>query len=81
MAASLSYVIWFLRGSAMMATMVTQDPAWKMIDPLVILDSVSASTPSSGEEQDTIKLVFREGSESVTPRPMASPESGVAAVD
>jgi hypothetical protein len=58
MAASLSYIIWFLRGSAMMATMVTQVPSWKMIDPLVILDSMSGESGDSSEDQDIINSYF-----------------------
>jgi hypothetical protein len=58
MAASLGYILWFLRGSAMMATVVTQVPAWKMIDPLVILDSFDRE-PGSGElEEDPLNSFF-----------------------
>jgi VCBS repeat-containing protein len=41
MAASLGTIFWFLRGGAMMATLMTQVPTWKMIDPLVVMDSYS----------------------------------------
>jgi hypothetical protein len=58
MAASLSYMIWFLRGSAMMATMVTQVPAWKMVDPLVILDSLDKSYAAKSQEADNLNSFF-----------------------
>lgn len=58
MAASLSYIIWFLRGSAMMATMVTQVPAWKMVDPLVILDSLDKNYVAGSEDSDGLSSFF-----------------------
>jgi hypothetical protein len=62
MAASLGYIIWFLRGSAMMATVITQVPAWKMIDPLVILDSMNAGQTEACEDQDVINSYFENNS-------------------
>lgn len=62
MAASLGYVLWFLRGSAMMATAITQIPAWKMVDPLVILDSMNAGQIETGEDPDTINSYFENNS-------------------
>ena len=58
MAASLGYIIWFLRGSAMMATFITQVPAWKMIDPLVILDSLDGKPTDQPNEDVTINSYF-----------------------
>ncbi|MFO0454650.1 MAG: cadherin-like domain-containing protein, partial [Planctomycetota bacterium] len=62
MAASLGYVLWFLRGSAMMATAITQIPSWKMIDPLVILDSRNTTQDSTYEDQDIINSYFENAS-------------------
>ncbi|MFM7562677.1 MAG: hypothetical protein ACKO81_06565, partial [Planctomycetota bacterium] len=62
MAVSLAYVLWFLRGSAMMATAVTQIPAWKMIDPLVILDTRATAQASEGEDQDIVNSYFENNS-------------------
>jgi hypothetical protein len=62
MAASLGYVLWFLRGSAMMATAITQIPSWKLIDPLVILDSRNTTQDSTYEDQDIINSYFENAS-------------------
>ena len=58
MAASLGYILWFLRGSAMMATVVTQVPAWKMIDPLAILDSLDREYGSGELDEDPLNSFF-----------------------
>jgi hypothetical protein len=64
MAASLGYVLWFLRGSAMMATVVTQMPTWKMVDPLVILDSMSSGAAGDSDDQDAINSYFENNAKS-----------------
>ncbi|MEZ6095181.1 MAG: cadherin-like domain-containing protein [Pirellulaceae bacterium] len=38
-AAVISYVLWYLRGGVLMATLLSQMPTWRVIDPLPILDS------------------------------------------
>jgi len=58
MAASLGYVFWFLRGSALMATAVTQLPTWKMIDPLVVLDSLNGEQSGEGKDGDLVNSYF-----------------------
>jgi hypothetical protein len=58
MAASLSYIVWFLRGSTMMATMVTQVPSWKMVDPLIILDSLDKNYASESDDTDRLSSFF-----------------------
>ena len=64
MAASLGYVLWFLRGGAMMATVVTQMPTWKMVDPLVILDSMSSGAAGESDDQDAINPYFETNAKS-----------------
>jgi hypothetical protein len=64
MAASLGYVLWFLRGSAMMATVVTQMPTWKMVDPLVILDSKRSRAAGDSDDQDAINPYFENNAKS-----------------
>jgi hypothetical protein len=52
MAASLGTIFWFLRGGAMMATLITQVPTWKMIDPLVVMDSYSSGGIEDGQSDE-----------------------------
>ena len=50
---SLGYILWTLRGGALMAVALTQLPSWRMIDPLPILDSyVSGAAGGADQEFD-----------------------------
>ena len=48
---SLGYILWTLRGGALMAVALAQLPSWKMIDPLPILDSY-VSGAAGGADQE-----------------------------
>ena len=39
---SVGYIIWLLRGGSLVASMLTSIPAWRMVDPLPILDFLDA---------------------------------------
>ena len=50
---SLGYILWTLRGGALMAVALAQLPSWRMIDPLPILDSyVSGAAGGADQEFD-----------------------------
>ena len=47
---SIGYILWTLRGGALMAVALAQIPSWQMIDPLPVLDSYSSNqTPEDDE--------------------------------
>ncbi len=48
---SVGYIIWLIRGGTLMASMLTSLPAWRIIDPLPVLQS-----PGSSETEDTESL-------------------------
>jgi hypothetical protein len=48
----------------MMATVVTQMPTWKMVDPLVILDSMSSGAAGDSDDQDAINSYFENNAKS-----------------
>ncbi len=48
--ATLGGVLWILRGGVLMATTLSQLPAWRMIDPLTVLESFT-SKPQIGEDE------------------------------
>lgn len=50
LAASLGYVLWFLRGGALLATILTQLPTWKLVDPLVVMDSYAVSSGGAADD-------------------------------
>ncbi|MFT7629918.1 MAG: VCBS repeat-containing protein [Mariniblastus sp.] len=46
------YVLWTLRGSALVALALTQLPSWQMIDPLPILEKYCVAQGESDDEMD-----------------------------
>jgi hypothetical protein len=66
-ALSVGYVFWTIRGGYLLATMLSTLPAWRMVDPLPVLDTFVDSLerrrkrqqPSSREEESLESLVNR----------------------
>jgi hypothetical protein len=52
---ALGYVLWALRGGALMALALSQLPSWRMIDPLPVLESYAVKT---GEQPDELDPFF-----------------------
>ncbi|MFK7821991.1 MAG: Ig-like domain-containing protein, partial [Planctomycetaceae bacterium] len=50
---SVGYIIWLLRGGSLVASMLTSIPAWRMIDPLPVLDLLENSD-EDGDSLDTL---------------------------
>ena len=48
---SLGYILWTLRGGALMAVALAQLPSWRMIDPLPILDSYVSGAAGGGDKE------------------------------
>ncbi len=46
---SLGYIVWLLRGGVLLSSVLTSLPAWRMMDPLPVLDN-RASDDDSGDE-------------------------------
>lgn len=56
---SVGYVIWLVRGGALIGSMLSAMPAWQMIDPLPVLTrgrGGSAGGPQDGEDQSVENL-------------------------
>ena len=51
---SVGYLIYLLRGGAMMASMLTSLPAWRFVDPLPILQSMNNVDDTDNESLQTI---------------------------
>ena len=47
---SIGYVLWALRGGALMAFAMSQLPSWQIIDPLLVLDSYSKNGTAEVDE-------------------------------
>ena len=48
---SLGYILWTLRGGALMAVALAQLPSWRMIDPLPVLDSYVSGTAGGADQE------------------------------
>ena len=49
------YVVWMLRGGMLLTSLLAQMPAWRLLDPLVVLNRVSDS--DDREEQETLETI------------------------
>lgn len=46
---SVGYVLWLLRGGALIASLLSSLPAWRLVDPLPVLGSMGGR---AGDEDD-----------------------------
>jgi VCBS repeat-containing protein len=53
---SVGYIIWLLRGGSLVASMLTSIPAWRMVDPLPILDFLDGN---DGDEDSLDSMIDR----------------------
>jgi hypothetical protein len=56
---SLGYVVWMLRAGSLITTVMTQLPAWTMIDPLPVLQFASGDRGNRGED-DSLESLIRQ---------------------
>ena len=47
---SVGYVIWIVRGGYLLTSLVSSLPAWRMFDPLAILEQVGNDDPTGNED-------------------------------
>ncbi|MCA9081806.1 MAG: cadherin-like domain-containing protein, partial [Planctomycetaceae bacterium] len=47
---TLGAVLWTLRGGMLLTTMVAQMPAWRIVDPLVVLESLGSGSDNEDDE-------------------------------
>ena len=59
------FLIWMLRGGALLASMFSISPLWKQLDPLPILSN-SADDNFDNAEEDKVESLFRENEKSPT---------------
>jgi len=55
LAMSLGYVYWAIRGGSILSSLISSMPAWKLVDPLPILDQMDSRARrrnAAGEEED-----------------------------
>ena len=52
---AVGYVIWMLRGGMLMTSLLAQMPAWRLVDPLVVLDRINEI--DDDEEQENLETI------------------------
>ncbi|RTL25290.1 MAG: hypothetical protein EKK47_23685 [Burkholderiales bacterium] len=71
---SVGYVIWLVRGGALVGSMLSAMPAWQMIDPLPVLTRGGANgTPELGGEDDASVEHLFDGDDAPPPPPPMPP--------
>lgn len=58
---SVGYIFWILRSGTLLASILTSLPAWKYIDPLPVLDSLTGDDDES--DQETLESMVNENSD------------------
>ena len=63
---SVGYVLWTIRSGWLVTSLLAQMPAWRLVDPLVVLDYLDDETSGNdqdGEEDDSIESLLEESAE------------------
>ncbi len=53
---SVGYVLWTIRGGSLVVGLLAQMPAWRLIDPLVVLDYLEDEPQKKGRTDDDDSL-------------------------
>jgi hypothetical protein len=60
---SIGYVLWLLRGEVLLTSLLASLPAWRMIDPLPVLASLSRRSDEDQRDDDSIEVAVKKGGE------------------
>lgn len=60
---SIGYVIWLVRGGVLLSTALSSLPAWRMIDPLPVITSLSNLSEDDDKNSDSLASLIKKGSE------------------
>ncbi|MFK7732477.1 MAG: choice-of-anchor Q domain-containing protein [Pseudomonadales bacterium] len=54
---SIGYVLWLIRGSVLLSTVLSSLPAWRLVDPLPVLGTMLAAS-NSGEDDESLESII-----------------------
>ncbi len=57
---SIGYILWMIRGSVLVSTLLSSLPAWRVIDPLPIL---SGAMGGDDEDEETLESIIESESD------------------
>ena len=55
---TVGYVIWMLRGGMLISSLIAQMPAWRLVDPLVVLDRFEEFDSSDDENDESLRSIL-----------------------
>jgi len=61
---AVGYVLWLIRGGYLLSSLLTSMPAWRLVDPLPILDYLddeSAADKSREDEDESLEELLKKG--------------------
>lgn len=62
---SLGYVLWLIRGSVLLSTVLSSLPAWRLIDPLPVLGGMLDNS-NADEDQESLETILEDAEQSNT---------------
>lgn len=65
-ALTVGYVLWAIRGGWLATSVLAQMPAWRLIDPLVVLSNLNGATINS-EDDDSLEAILARGAGTAQP--------------
>ena len=71
---SVGYVLWTLRGGHLLTTFLATMPAWRLMDPLPVLQSFAASRDEDEEDDGGLAEIVRKRSKPTPPKPPQVPQ-------
>jgi hypothetical protein len=55
---SIGYVIWLVRGGALLSSLLAAMPAWKMVDPLPVLGAMGGAEGDDQSDDDSLDAMI-----------------------
>ncbi len=77
-ALTVGYVLWTIRSGWLVTSLLAQMPAWRLIDPLVVLDYLEESgSLGSGDDDDSLETMIARSQEDVRPPDVVASQAGM----
>ena len=72
---SVGYVVWLIRGGALLASLVSSTPAWRAFDPLPVLAYMNKGSEEESEDQDSLDTIIQKRAKESNMRSRTMPVS------
>ncbi len=77
-ALTVGYVLWTIRSGLLLTSLLAQMPAWRLVDPLVVLDYLD-DEQSDGDEDDSIESMLERNADEPTDSEAGEEEEPIVA--